>query len=53
MKDVDVLVNIGNDSAAQLASKVIEYLALGKPVLNLVSIDRDASVAELADYRPP
>lgn len=50
MGDADVLVNIGNASAAQLASKVIEYMAMGKPILNLVSIERDASVAELADY---
>ncbi len=50
MRDADILVNIGNDSAAQLASKVIEYMAMGKPVLNLVSVERDASVAELADY---
>ena len=50
MGDADVLVNIGNASAAQLASKVVEYMAMGKPILNLVSIDSDASVAELADY---
>lgn len=50
MCDADVLVNIGNRSAAQLATKIVEYMALGKPILNLVSIDRDASVAELADY---
>ena len=50
MKDSDVLVNIGNDSESQLASKVIEYMAIGKPILNLVSIARDASISALADY---
>lgn len=50
MIDADVLVNIGNDSESQLASKVIEYMAVGKPILNLVSIDRDASIGALADY---
>lgn len=50
MIDADVLVNIGNDSEAQLASKVIEYMAVGKPILNLVSLARDTSVAALADY---
>lgn len=50
MVDADVLVNIGNDSEAQLASKVIEYMAIGKPILNLVSLARDTSVAALADY---
>lgn len=50
MIDSDVLVNIGNDSEAQLASKVVEYMATGKPILNLVSIARDASITALADY---
>jgi glycosyltransferase involved in cell wall biosynthesis len=50
MADADVLVNIGNASASQLASKVVEYMAMGKPILNLAGPDRDASVAELAGY---
>lgn len=50
MVDADVLVNIGNDSESQLASKVIEYMAVGKPILNLVSLARDTSVVALADY---
>lgn len=50
MLDSDVLVNIGNDSEAQLASKVVEYMATGKPILNLVSIDRDTSITALAEY---
>lgn len=50
MIDADVLVNIGNDSESQLASKVIEYMAVGKPILNMVSIARDASIGALADY---
>jgi glycosyltransferase involved in cell wall biosynthesis len=50
MIDADVLVNIGNDSESQLASKVIEYMAVGKPILNLVSIARDVSIGALADY---
>ncbi|MCG9059539.1 glycosyltransferase [Laribacter hongkongensis] len=50
MVDADVLVNIGNDSESQLASKVIEYMAVGKPILNLISLVGDTSVAALADY---
>lgn len=50
MIDADVLVNIGNDSETQLASKVIEYMAVGKPILNLISLARDTSLAALADY---
>lgn len=50
MMDADVLVNIGNDSEAQLASKVVEYMAVGRPILNIISIEKDTSVAALADY---
>lgn len=50
MVDADVLVNIGNDSEAQLASKVVEYMAVGRPILNIISIEKDTSVAALADY---
>jgi glycosyltransferase involved in cell wall biosynthesis len=50
MIEADVLVNIGNDSEAQLASKVIEYMAVGKPILNLISLVGDTSVAALANY---
>lgn len=50
MVDADILVNIGNDSEAQLASKVVEYMAVGRPILNLVSVVQDTSVEALADY---
>lgn len=50
MVDADVLVNIGNDSEAQLASKIVEYMAVGRPILNIISIEKDTSVATLADY---
>lgn len=50
MTDASVLVNIGNDSEAQLASKVIEYMAVGKPIINLTSLSADASLIALADY---
>ena len=50
MVDADVLVNIGNNSESQLASKVIEYMAVGKPILNLISIPQDASIFALAGY---
>lgn len=50
MLDADILINIGNDSAAQLASKVIEYMAVGRPILNLISIEQDTSVQALSEY---
>lgn len=50
MQGADVLVNLGNRSCLQLPSKVIEYAAMGKPILNLVSIEDDSSVELLASY---
>lgn len=50
MVDADVLVNIGNRSETQLASKVVEYMAMGKPILNLTGLAADPSVDALADY---
>lgn len=35
MQDMDVLINIGNITDFQLPSKAVDYLASGKPVLNL------------------
>lgn len=46
----DVLVNIGNHSESQLASKVVEYMALGKPILNFTTIEHDTSLTALANY---
>lgn len=50
MLEADLLVNIGNDSTSQLASKVIEYMSVGKPILNIVSSESDTSLSVLADY---
>lgn len=35
MRNMDVLLNIGNKSSIQLPSKCVDYLATGKPILNL------------------
>jgi len=50
MAGADILVNIGNDSASQLASKVIEYMSVGRPILNIVSLPSDASLIALEGY---
>lgn len=50
MANADVLVNIGNHSASQLGSKVIEYMAMGRPILNVISIADDISLAVLSSY---
>jgi hypothetical protein len=46
----DVLVNIGNDTTYQLPSKVVEYLAMGKPIVNLVRDSSDSSARFFAPY---
>jgi len=43
MQESTVLINLGNATDYQLPSKVIEYLALGKPVLNITQGSRNSS----------
>ena len=50
MEEADVLVNIGNDNAYQLPSKVVEYAATGKPILNLAGLEQDGSAAFFETY---
>lgn len=41
MQSVDILVNIGNTTDFQLPSKAVDYLASGKPILNLSYVEKD------------
>ncbi len=41
MQQMDILLNIGNTTDFQLPSKAVEYLAAGKPVLNLSYVEND------------
>lgn len=50
MAAADALLNIGNHSTAQLGSKVIEYVAMGRPIINFVSIGGDASMNVLRPH---
>ena len=50
MEDAHILINLGNRSSTQLPSKVIEYVAMGKPILNLATIRDDSSTRILATY---
>jgi glycosyltransferase involved in cell wall biosynthesis len=45
-----LLINIGNSSSDQLPSKVVEYAASGKPILNLARSEGDSSALFLASY---
>jgi glycosyltransferase involved in cell wall biosynthesis len=50
MRDADILVNIGNDTAYQLPSKVVEYLFMMKPILNLAKSREDSSTGFFRQY---
>ncbi len=41
MLAMDILVNIGNTTDFQLPSKAVDYLAAGKPILNLSFVEND------------
>ena len=36
MQDADILVNIGNTTINQFPSKIITYISLGKPIINII-----------------
>ena len=46
----DILINIANRTRHQLPSKLVDYMASGKPILNIVSIVDDNSVSFLSSY---
>lgn len=50
MNGADILVNIGNDTAYQLPSKVVEYLFMRKPILNLARSHEDSSTSFFRQY---
>ncbi len=50
MHEADILVNIGNRTAHQLPSKVVEYASTGKPILSLMSRPDDSSARLLESY---
>ncbi len=45
IQDMDILLNIGNTTDFQLPSKAVDYLASGKPVLNLSYVENDPFTA--------
>lgn len=50
MAEAEVLINIGNDTTYQLPSKVVEYAASRKRILNLAKTSQDSSARFFADY---
>lgn len=50
MQSADVLVNLGNTISNQMPSKVLTYISLGKPILNIVKIENCPSIEYLKEY---
>jgi hypothetical protein len=48
--NADILVNIGNNNPYQEPSKIIEYISLKKPILNVCSIQDDSVIPLLESY---
>jgi glycosyltransferase involved in cell wall biosynthesis len=51
MRDASLVVNLGNANPCQLPSKLVEYMAFGKPILNIIQSPADPSLELLRDYR--
>lgn len=50
MRQADILVNCGNITDYQLPSKIYEYMATGKPIINFVLNPKDTSLPAMKDY---
>ncbi|MFH1983060.1 MAG: glycosyltransferase [Pseudomonadota bacterium] len=50
LREADILINIGNLTSYQLPSKLVEYVSLGKPILNLHKHPQDTSLSFLKGY---
>ena len=50
MCEADILVNIGNDTLYQLPSKVVEYAACGRPIINIAKSEQDSSMGFFRGY---
>lgn len=51
MQQADILVNLGNTMHNQMPSKLLEYIAAGKPILN-ISARRDCNTLPLTERYP-
>ncbi|MBN4072284.1 hypothetical protein JYU03_00015 [bacterium AH-315-F03] len=50
LRNATALINIGNNNPYQLPSKIMEYAAFGKPIVQLSSIGNDSSGEFLSTY---
>lgn len=50
VRDAAIVVNLGNTNPCQLPSKLVEYAAAGKPILNIVQMRGDPSEDFMRGY---
>ncbi len=50
IKNANLLINIGNNCTNQMPSKVFDYIASGKPIVNFYAIENDTSKSYLSEY---
>lgn len=50
MKESDILINIANQTIYQLPSKLVEYVSLKKPIINISKTVEDSSREFLKEY---
>ena len=51
LNKTNILLNIGNLNSFQLPSKLVDYVATGKPILNFSYIENDSSKNFLRNYQ--
>lgn len=50
MKEANILVNIGNTILNQMPSKILTYISLGKPILNIIKSNNCPTLSYLKKY---
>jgi glycosyltransferase involved in cell wall biosynthesis len=50
VSEADILVNVGNTTPYRQPSKLVEYMATGKPIVNFATSRCDSSVGMLSHY---
>lgn len=50
LSEADVLINVGNNNEYQEPSKILEYVYLKKPILNICTIKNDTAKEMLETY---
>lgn len=50
METSDVLVSLGNKESIMFPSKIVSYMALGKPIIHIYQDDKDSVIEYLRNY---